>query len=153
MSVTGEFKTFIARGNVVDMAVGIAVGAAFAAIANSLVRDVIMPPLGLALGGADFADLFWVLAPGDPPPPYESLIAATEAGAVTMNYGVFINTIITFLVVALAIFFVVRAVNRLARRQEAAPPPPTEKTCPFCQLAVPLAATRCAHCTSALETA
>ncbi|HUH12647.1 MAG TPA: large conductance mechanosensitive channel protein MscL [Longimicrobiales bacterium] len=151
MSIGSEFKTFIARGNVIDMAVGIAVGAAFAAVAASLVRDVIMPPLGLLLGGSDFADLFWVLQPGDPAPPYESLLAATEAGAVTVNYGVFINTIIIFLVIAAAIFFVVRSVNRLATRRETAPPAPTDKTCPFCHFTIPLAATRCPHCTSALE--
>lgn len=149
----GEFKKFIARGNVVDMAVGIAVGAAFGAIAQSLVTDVIMPPTGLLLGGADFTDLFLVLRGGDPAGPYLTLADAQAAGAVTLNYGVFLNTIIIFLIVALAVFLVVRSLNRLMTREEAAPAEPTDKTCPFCFYEIPVKATRCPHCTSALEAA
>lgn len=147
-----EFKEFIARGSVVDMAVGIAVGAAFGAIAKSLVDDVIMPVVGLVLSGVEFSDLFHVLRPGEPGPPYATLAAAQEAGAVTVNYGVFVNTIITFLIIAFAIFLLVRAINRVRREQEEAPAP-TEKECPFCATAMPIAATRCPHCTSQLQAA
>ena len=147
-----EFREFIARGNVVDMAVGIAVGAAFGAIAKSLVDDVIMPVVGLVLSGVEFSDLFAVLRAGDPGPPYATLEAAQEAGAVTVNYGLFVNSIITFLIIAFAIFLMVRAINRI-RRQEAATPAPTEKDCPFCATPIPIPATRCPHCTSQLQAA
>lgn len=147
-----EFREFIARGSVVDMAVGIAVGAAFGAIAKSLVDDVIMPVVGLALSGVAFSDLFAVIRAGEPGPPYATLEAAQEAGAVTVNYGVFINTIITFLIIAFAIFLVVRAINRI-RREEAEAPAPTEQDCPYCATAIPIAATRCPHCTSQLQAA
>ncbi|RMH54078.1 MAG: large-conductance mechanosensitive channel protein MscL [Bacteroidetes bacterium] len=114
-----EFKEFAVKGNVVDMAVGIIIGAAFGTIVQSLVKDVIMPPIGLLLGGVDFSNLFLTLKEGTPPGPYETLAAAQEAGAVTMNLGVFLNTVISFLIVALAVFFVVKAINRLKREQEA----------------------------------
>lgn len=146
-----EFKEFVARGSVVDMAVGIAVGAAFGAIAKSLVDDVIMPVVGMALSGVEFSDLFYVIQAGDPGPPYATLAAAQEAGAVTVNYGLFINTIITFVIIAFAIFLVVRAVNRMRRDEPETPADPTDKECPFCATAIPVAASRCPHCTSQLS--
>jgi large conductance mechanosensitive channel len=144
-----DFKAFVMRGNVMDLAVGVIIGAAFGAVVTSLVTDVIMPPIGLATGGVDFSDKYILLKPGDAAPaPYASLAAAKAAGAVTLNYGAFINTIITFLVVAFAVFVLVRAVNRLYRRP--APPTPDTKPCPFCSLSIPLKATRCPNCTSQL---
>ena len=145
-----EFKEFAMRGNVVDMAVGIIIGAAFGGIIKSLVADVIMPPIGLLLGGVDFSDLFINLSDGD----YASLAEAQEAGAATINLGVFINTILNFIIVAFAIFLLIRAINRLKKEEEAAPEPePTAKACPFCCSEVPIKATRCGHCTSELSTA
>lgn len=149
-SLVGEFREFIARGSVVDMAVGIAVGAAFGAIARSLVNDVIMPVVGLLLGNADFADLFVVLKAGTEPGPYASLQAAQEVGAVTLNYGLFLNSIVTFLIIAAAIFLLVRGINSVRRQEEGPPPPATEEKCPFCQMLVPIQASRCPHCTSEL---
>ncbi len=151
MGLISEFRTFVARGNVVDMAVGIAVGAAFGAIAKSLVDDVLMPPIGLLLGNRDMTDLFALLRAGDPPPPYPSLADAQAAGAVTLNWGVFVNTIISFFIIAAAIFLIVRTINRLRSRQEAPPAAPTERTCPYCLFKIPIQATRCAHCTSELK--
>ncbi len=147
-----EFKAFIMRGNVVDMAVGIIIGAAFGAIISSLVKDVIMPPIGLALGKIDFSNLLVVLKPGAEPGPYESLAAAQSAGAVTINYGLFFNTMITFLIIAFVIFFfVVRPIARMqAPKKAAAPAAPTLKECPFCYTNIPLKATRCPNCTSPL---
>lgn len=142
-----EFKEFALKGNVVDMAVGIIIGVAFGAVVKSLVDDVLMPPIGVLLGDVDFSDLFVVLRAGTPPPPYETLEVAKEAGAATLNYGMFINNVITFLIVAFAVFLLIKSINRL-RRQE--PVAPTEKPCPFCATAIPLAATRCPHCTSDL---
>ena len=147
-----EFKEFAMRGNVVDMAVGIIIGAAFGAIVSSLVADVIMPPIGLLLGKVDFSNLFVVLKHGTTPGPYETLLAAKQAGAVTLNYGFFINTIISFLIIAFAIFLVIRAINRLKRKAEAPAAAPTTKECPFCCSAIPLKATRCPACTSQLKT-
>jgi large conductance mechanosensitive channel len=146
-----EFKEFVLRGNVLDLAVGIVIGAAFGSIVNSLVKDIIMPPIGLLLGNVDFANLFILLKQGTPPSPYASLADAQAAGAVTMNYGLFINSLISFLVIALAIFLLVRMVNRLRREEPAPPPAPTEKACPYCRLNIPLEARRCPHCTSELE--
>jgi large conductance mechanosensitive channel len=147
-----DFKAFILRGNVVDMAVGIIIGAAFGTIVTSLVKDVIMPPIGMALGNIDFSNLAIVLKPGTPPPPYDTLAAVQAAGAVTLNYGVFINTIISFLVIALVIFFfVVRPIARMqAPKKAPAPTAPTTKECPFCYTSIPIKATRCPNCTSAL---
>ena len=146
-----EFKEFALRGNVLDMAVGIIIGAAFGTIINSLVADVIMPPIGMLLGNIDFSNLFAVLKEGKVAAPYASLAAAKEAGAVTINYGFFINTIITFLIVAFAVFLLIRNVNKLVKQQEAPPAVPTTKECPYCLSTIPIKATRCGHCTSELK--
>jgi large conductance mechanosensitive channel len=138
------------RGNVVDMAVGIIIGAAFGAIVKSLVDDLIMPPIGLLLGNVDFANLFLVLKEGATPEPYASLDAAKKAGAVTLNYGVFINAIVSFTIVAFAVFMLVRAVNKLKAAEEEAPAEPATKDCPYCFTAIPIKAKRCPHCTSEL---
>ncbi len=149
-----EFKEFAMRGNVVDMAVGIIIGAAFGTIVSSLVADVIMPPIGLLLGNIDFANLFVVLREGAKAAgPYASVAAAKAAGAVTINYGVFINTIISFILVALAVFLLIKAINQLKRQEEAPPAAPTTKDCPYCLSSIPIKATRCAHCTSELKSA
>ena len=142
-----EFREFIARGNVVDMAVGVIIGGAFGAIVTSLVNDVVMPPIGRMLGGADFTNLFLPLNGQQ----YPSLAAAKAAGAPTVNYGVFVNTVINFLIVAFAIFLLVRGVNRLKRPAPAASP--TTRECPYCLSTIPLRATRCSHCTSELRAA
>ena len=144
-----EFKEFIMRGNVVDMAVGIIIGAAFGTIVKSLVDDVIMPPIGLLLGNVDFSNLFLVIREGKVAGAYETLAAAKAAGAVTINYGLFINTIISFLIVAFAVFMLIRAVNKLKR--ETPPLEATTKECPYCLSAIPIRATRCAHCTSEIK--
>jgi large conductance mechanosensitive channel len=144
-----EFKAFVMRGTVMDLAVGVIIGAAFGAIVKSLVDDILMPPIGLLTGGLDFSNQFVLLKAGEKAaPPYATPAAAHEAGAVTLNYGAFINNIITFLIVAAAIFMIVRLVNRLYRQ----PPPPTPDTkpCPYCTMTVSLQATRCPHCTSEL---
>jgi large conductance mechanosensitive channel len=142
-----EFKAFVMRGNVMDLAVGVVIGAAFGAVVKSLVDDVIMPPIGILSGGVDFSDKFLLLKPGAAAaPPYASLAAATDAGAVTLNYGLFINTIITFLIIALAVFVIVRMVSRLYAKP--APAAPNTKPCPRCTLPIPLTATRCPNCTS-----
>lgn len=149
-----EFKEFAMRGNVVDMAVGIIIGAAFGTIVTSLVADILMPPVGLLLGNIDFANLFIVLKEGAKASgPYASLAAAKAAGAVTINYGLFINTIISFLIVAFAVFLLVRSINRLKRQEEVPPPVPTTKECSHCFSAIPIKATRCPHCTSDLKVA
>jgi large conductance mechanosensitive channel len=145
-----EFKEFAMRGNVVDMAVGIIIGAAFGSIVKSLVADVIMPPIGLLLGGVDFSNIFITLSGGD----YESLAEAQEAGAATINIGVFINQVISFIIVAFAVFLLIRAINNLKKKEEEAPAPePDSKDCPYCLSSIPIKATRCAHCTSQLEQA
>ena len=148
-----DFRTFTTRGNVVDLAVGIVIGVAFAAIVNSFVKDVIMPLIGLALGDVDFANLFVVLKEGTVAGPYASLAAAQEAGAVTINYGVFVNTVISFIILAAVIFFfVVRPIVKMQARQkvaEAAPSPDT-KECPYCYTSISIKATRCPNCTSEL---
>jgi len=146
-----EFKEFVMRGNVVDMAVGIIIGAAFGTIVKSLVSDIIMPPIGLMLGNVDFTNLFTVLKEGAiAAGPYASLADAQAAGAVTINYGVFINTIISFLIVAFAIFLLIRKVNALKKKEEAPSAVPTTKDCPYCLTSIPIKATRCPHCTSKL---
>ena len=145
-----EFKAFVMRGNVLDLAVGIIIGAAFGAIVKSLVDDVIMPPIGLALGNVDFANLFVVLKEGvKAAPPYASVADAKAAGAVTINYGLFINNLVTFIIVAFAVFLVVRTANRL-RPPEAAAAPNT-KDCPYCRMPIPVGASRCPQCTSDLK--
>jgi large conductance mechanosensitive channel len=144
-----EFKAFVMRGNVMDLAVGVIIGAAFGAVVKSLVDDVIMPPIGLATGGVDFSDKYVLLkAGGTAAAPYASLAAAKAAGAVTLNYGAFINTIITFLIVALAVFLLVRGINRLYRKP--AEPTPETAPCPYCTMTIARAATRCPNCTSQL---
>lgn len=140
-----EFREFAMRGNVIDLAVGLVIGAAFGKIVTSLVNDILMPPLGLALGEVDFSNLFINLSGGE----YRSLAEAKAAGAATINYGVFINTIIDFAIVAFAIFLLVRGINRL--RRQPAPPTPTTRSCPYCLTTIPLQATRCPACTSALD--
>jgi large conductance mechanosensitive channel len=146
-----EFREFAMRGSVVDLAVGVIIGAAFGAIVNSLVTDIIMPPIGLLLGRVDFTNLYVLLNAGDPAGPYASLADAQSAGAVTINYGLFINSIISFIFVAFAVFFLIRTINRLQREEET-PEEITTKDCPFCLSSVPLNATRCAYCTSDLTT-
>ena len=145
-----EFKEFAMRGNVVDMAVGIIIGAAFGGIISSLVSDVIMPPIGLLLGNVDFSNMFAVLKEGAKAAgPYASVAAAKEAGATTLNYGIFINTIVNFVIVAFAIILLIKAINQM-KRKEAAPPPAT-KDCPYCLSKIPIKATRCLACTSELK--
>ena len=140
-----EFKTFIMRGNVLDLAVGIIIGGAFGKIISSFVNDILMPPLGMIMGKINFADLFINLSGK----PYPTVAAAKAAGAPTINYGMFINTIIDFLIVAFAIYLMIVQVNRLKKKPEEAPP--ATKECPFCISAVSIKATRCPHCTSNLE--
>ena len=146
-----EFREFALKGNVVDMAVGIIIGAAFGTIVSSLVADIIMPPIGLILGKVDFSSLFIVLKEGKVAGPYESLTSAKAAGAVTVNYGAFINTIVSFLIVAFAVFLLVRNINKLRREKEVPPAAPTTKECPYCLSVIPMKATRCAHCTSEIK--
>ena len=146
-----EFKDFAMRGNVVDMAVGIIIGAAFGTIVKSLVADVIMPPIGLLLGNVDFANLFVVLKQGATAGPYASLADAQAAGAVSINYGAFINTVISFIIVAFGVFLVIRSINRMRSQKEEPAAEPTTKTCPFCQSKIPIKATRCPFCTSQIK--
>ncbi len=148
-----EFKEFVLRGNVVDMAVGIIVGAAFSTIIKSLVDDVIMPPIGLLLGGVDFTNIFTLLKAGFPAAPYASLADAQAAGAVTINYGVFINAVVSFLIVAFVMFLLIRSLNQMKREEKSPPAEPTTKECPYCLSTVPIKATRCPHCTSELVVA
>ena len=145
MGFISEFKDFAMKGNVLDMAVGIIIGVAFGGIINSLVKDVIMPPIGMIMGGINFADLFIVLDGKT----YASLTAAQAAAAPTINYGLFINAIINFLIVTLAIFMLIRQVN--AAKKKPAPPEPNSKECPFCKESIPKAAVKCSHCTSDLK--
>jgi len=141
-----EFKEFAFKGNAIDLAVGIILGAAFGAVVVSLVNNVIMPPIGALLGGTDFTQLFIVLKEGVPAAPYATVDAAAAAGAVTLNYGMFINAVIYFLIVAFAIFLVVKMVNKFRKAEEA-----TTKECPFCKSEIALDATKCPACTSALQ--
>lgn len=159
MKIIKEFREFAMRGNVVDMAVGIMIGAAFGSITNSLVTDILSPPLGLITGNVDLNNLFIILKEGASEPPYRTLAEAKSAGAVTLNYGVFINKVISFLLVAMAMFFLVRYINKLKgllesspeTAEEIEPPVPTSKQCPHCLSSIPIKATRCAFCTSELE--
>jgi len=146
-----EFKDFAMRGNVVDMAVGIIIGAAFGTIIKSLVSDVIMPPIGLLLGNVDFANLFVVLKEGASAGTFATVADAQAAGAVTLNYGLFINTIISFIIVAFAVFMLIRKLNQLKKQEEAAPDEVTTKECVFCYSTIPINAVRCPHCTSELS--
>jgi large conductance mechanosensitive channel len=147
-----EFREFAVKGNVVDMAVGIIIGVAFGSIVNSLVADIIMPPIGLLIGNVDFENLFVVLRDGaEAVGPYATLADAQAAGAVTINYGVFINNLIAFLIVAFAVFLLVRSINRMRREEQVAPAAPTERPCPFCYSTIATRATRCPNCTSQIE--
>jgi large conductance mechanosensitive channel len=148
-----DFKAFAMRGNVVDMAVGIIIGGAFGTIVKSLVDDVLMPPIGLLIGNVDFSNLYVVVKGGDPAGPYATLADAKEAGAVAIAYGQFVNAMVSFLIVAFAVFLLVRAMMRLQRKEEAPAPAPTTKDCPYCQTGIPLKAVRCPHCTSDLKAA
>jgi large conductance mechanosensitive channel len=146
-----EFKEFALKGNVIDMAVGIIIGAAFSGVVKTLVDEVLMPPLGFITGRVDFSDKVLLLAPGTTPPPYATLAEARNAGAVVIGYGQLINAVMSFLLVALALFFLVRWINRLRKQPE--PAAPNTKACPFCRSSIHQEAVRCAHCTSALEPA
>jgi large conductance mechanosensitive channel len=141
-----SFRTFIVRGNVIDLAVGIVIGAAFTSVVQSFVNDILMPPIGFVTGGVDFSDLFISLSGGE----YASLAEATEAGAATINYGNFLNNLISFLIVGFAVFLIVQSYNRFRMLEESAPPAPTEKECPRCRMRIPIDASRCGHCTSEL---
>jgi large conductance mechanosensitive channel len=141
-----DFRKFLVRGNVLDMAVGIIIGAAFTSVVKSLVDDVIMPPIGKITGGMDFSNMFVTLGQGS----FLTLADARKAGAATINYGLFLNNIISFLIVAFCVFMLVRAVTRMQKKDAAAPPPPSEKVCPLCAMTIPAAATRCGHCTADL---
>jgi large conductance mechanosensitive channel len=140
-----EFKKFAMRGNVVDMAVGIVIGAAFGKIISSLVTDMLMPPIGLAMGGIDFSGLFIALGGGD----FPTLAAAKAAGAPTLNYGLFINSVIDFTIIAFALFMVIRAMNKMKKPEEAKAP--STKSCPECLSEIPLAAKRCKFCTASIK--
>jgi large conductance mechanosensitive channel len=148
MSMVKEFKEFAVKGNVVDMAVGIIIGGAFGTIVKSLVADIIMPPIGILLGGVDFSELFLVIKSGAAEGPYATLAAAQSAGAVTINYGLFINSVVSFLIVAFAVFMLIRAINKLKREDVAPPAEPSTRDCPHCFSTIALKATRCPQCTS-----
>jgi large conductance mechanosensitive channel len=146
MKILQEFREFAIRGNVVDMAVGILVGAAFGRIINSLVQDVILPPIGLITGKIDFSGLYISLSGVE----YESLAAAKAAGAATINYGIFLDNFVTFLIVSICVFFIVKQINRLKRSEDSQSVAPTQKSCPYCFSSISIQATRCSHCTSQL---
>jgi large conductance mechanosensitive channel len=147
-SFAKEFKEFAVRGSVIDMAVGIIIGAAFGKIVDSMVKDIIMPPIGLLLGKVDFTNIFIVLKSGNPAVRYETLSAAQQAGAVTVNVGNFINFFISFIIVAFCVFLLIKTINKL--RKQVPPPPVNSKECPFCARSIPLKAVRCPDCTSDL---
>lgn len=150
-NMMGEFKKFIMRGNVIDMAVGIIVGAAFTKIVNSMVSDLMMPPLGLLLGKVDFTNWFVVLKHGAADAgPYATLAAAQAAGATTLNIGNFLNAVISFLIVAFCIFLLIKGINKLDHKKEEAPAPATTKDCPFCFTTIDIRATKCPNCTAEL---
>jgi len=151
VKILKEFKEFAVKGNMIDMAVGIIIGVAFGAIVSSLVADIIMPPIGLALGNVDFGNLIWVIKHGPTAGDYASLAAAQADGAVTFNYGKFIMALINFLIVAFAVFLMVRMINKMRRPKEVKPGEPTIKECPYCKSAVSIKASRCAFCTSQIE--
>jgi large conductance mechanosensitive channel len=149
--VLKEFKTFAMRGNVVDMAVGIIIGAAFGTVVKSLVDDIIMPPIGFLLGNVDFSNLFFILRDGAVAGPYAALADAKKAGAVTINFGFFLNTVVSFLIVAYAVFLLVKGLNRLQREKEAPAAAPITKECPYCLSAIHIKAKRCPQCTSNVD--
>ena len=152
MGMIKEFKEFAVKGNVVDMAVGIIIGGAFGTIVKSLVDDVLMPPTGLLLGGVDFSNFFVVLKQGaKAAAPYAALADAKAAGAVTLNYGIFLNAVISFLIVAFAVFMLVRSINVLRRQEKALPAEQTTKECPYCISTIAISASRCPNCTSELK--
>ena len=158
MGLMADFKKFALRGNLIDLAIGFTVGAAFSTIAKSLVNDIIMPPVGLLLGSSDFSDLFVILKEGSKAgPPYATLAEAQSAGAVTINYGIFINSVIAFLIVALAMFAIIHAINRMEESMESKfgdppqPGDPANKKCPYCRSTIPFKAIRCPSCTSHIE--
>ena len=151
MSMIKEFKEFAVKGNVVDMAVGIIIGGAFGTIVKSLVADVIMPPIGMLLGNVDFSQLFLVLNSGSAPGPYATVADAAAAGAVTINYGVFFNSLISFAIIAFAVFMLIKAINNLKREEAAPPAEPTTRDCPHCFSTISLKATRCPQCTSEIK--
>ena len=148
MSMVEEFKEFAVKGNVVDMAVGIIIGGAFGTIVKSLVADVIMPPIGMMMGNVDFSQLFMVLNSASAPGPYATIAEAQAAGAVTINYGVFFNNVISFVIVAFAVFMLIKGINNLKREEEAPAEEPTTRDCPQCFSSISLKATRCPQCTS-----
>lgn len=152
-----DFKKFILRGNLVDLTIGFTVGAAFSTVAKSLVNDIIMPPIGFVLGGAEFSNLMWVLKSGDPPAPYTSVADAQAAGAVTINYGQFINNILSLILVGLAMFIVIKAFTHLEEgflpvtKKDKKNKDPVNKKCPYCLSTIAFKATRCPNCTSRLK--
>jgi large conductance mechanosensitive channel len=147
-----EFKEFAMRGNVLDMAVGIIIGGAFGTIISSMVNDVLMPPIGMALGNVDFTNLYILLKEGSKAAaPYAALADAKAAGAVTINYGLFINSVVSFVIVAFCVFLLIRTMNRFKREEIAPPAEPTTRDCPFCYSAIPLKASRCPNCTSEVK--
>ncbi|WP_246938641.1 large conductance mechanosensitive channel protein MscL [Bacillus pinisoli] len=148
MGFVKEFKDFAVKGNVIDLAVGVIIGGAFNKITSSLVNDVVMPPIGMLLGKVDFTNLFITLGSEE----YNTLAEAKDAGAATINYGVFINNIIQFLITALVIFIVIRQINRMKRKEEQASTQPTNKECPYCITTIPLKATKCPNCTADINT-
>ena len=151
-NMLGEFKKFVMRGNVIDMAVGIIIGGAFTKIVNSMVADIMMPPLGLLMGKVDFSNWFVVLKQGAQEGPYASLAAAQAAGATTLNIGTFLNAVISFIIVAFCIFLLIKVINKVnAPKKEEVPAVPTTKKCPFCCSEIALEATRCPHCTSEIK--
>ncbi|MBM7659794.1 large conductance mechanosensitive channel [Bacillus mesophilus] len=147
MGLIKEFKEFAVKGNVIDLAVGVIIGGAFNKIVSSLVNDIVMPPIGMLLGKVDFTNLFYTLGNKD----YKSLSEAQEAGAATINYGIFLNNIIQFLITAFVIFLVIRKINKLKRKEEKVPSAPTDKKCPYCITAIPLKAIKCPQCTADLD--
>jgi len=151
-AMIGEFKKFIVRGNVIDMAVGIIIGGAFTKIVNSMVADILMPPLGLLLGKVDFSNWFVVIKDGaNGAGHYATMQAAQEAGATTLNLGLFLNAVISFVIVAFCVFLLIKGINKLNAPKEEAPAPVTTKKCPFCCTEIPLEATKCPHCTSEIK--
>ncbi|MCL2334528.1 MAG: large-conductance mechanosensitive channel protein MscL [Endomicrobia bacterium] len=151
-SFVKEFKEFAVKGNVIDMAVGIIIGAAFGKIVDSLVKDIIMPPIGVLLGNIDFSNLFFVLKEGKvAPEPYLTLEAAKQAGAVTLNIGLFLNVIITFIIVAFAVFLLIKGINKLKNTTPPPAPAPDKKECPFCCSSIPIKAVKCPNCTAEIK--